>query len=202
MRAKIQRLVIRAHGMNVYFSLTDPTRERFPETPVPSRPSSPTRGTPNASRPSSPVRTEASPSVSPVLPRFMDACSNAETRIEQHRGRQAPHQRPHFDVEPPSHTLKSYFHGALFRRHHNRHSYISSLLGAHHHDNLGEHVVGVFESQRYLDPESSHFAHPLAAYYTERSTTLLRQSCEPLLQVCGLGLGELDFWLHTSRHKR
>jgi hypothetical protein len=66
MRAKIQRLVMRAHGMNVYFSLTDPTRERFPETPVPSRPSSPTRGTPNASRPSSPVRTEASPSVSPV----------------------------------------------------------------------------------------------------------------------------------------
>jgi len=195
MRTKIQRLVMRAHGMNVYFSLTDPTRERFPETPVPSRPGSPTRGTPNASRPSSPARTEESPSVSPALPRFTAACSNAE--IEQHRGRQAPQRRPHFGVGPPSHTVK-----ALFRRHHNRHSNISSLLGAHHHDNFGEHVVGVFESQRYLDLESSHFAHPLAAYYTERSTTLLRQSCEPLLQACGLGLGELDLWLRTSRHKR
>jgi hypothetical protein len=60
----------------------------------------------------------------------------------------------------------------------------------------------VFESQRYLDLESHHFAHPLAASYTEQSTALLHQSCEPLLQSCGMGLEELDLWLRTSRHKR
>ncbi len=47
MQEKVQRLVMRAHGMNVYFSLTDPTRERFPVTPVPSHHGSPAMGTPN-----------------------------------------------------------------------------------------------------------------------------------------------------------
>jgi len=198
MREKVQRLVMRAHGMNVYFSLTDPTRERFPVTPVPSHPGSPTVGTPNGSRPSSPTRTEESRSASPALPRSPAGCSD----LEQHRGRPASQRHPRFDVDHPSHPVKTYLHGTLFRRNHNRHSYISLLSGAHHHDNLREHLVGVFESQRYLDLESHHFAHPMAAYYTERSTTLLRQSCEPLLRACGLGLGELDMWLRTSRHKR
>ena len=198
MREKVQRLVMRGHGMNVYFSLTDPTRERFPVTPVPSHPGSPTVGTPNVSRPSSPTRTEESRSASPALPRSPTGCSE----FEQHRGRAASQRHPRFDVDRPAHPVKTYLHGTLFRRNHHRHSYVSSLPGAHHHDILREHVVGVFESQRYLDLESQHFAHPMAAYYTERSTTLLRQSCEPLLRACSLSLGELDMWLRTSRHKR
>jgi hypothetical protein len=76
------------------------------------------------------------------------------------------------------------------------------LSSVHNHDHLREHVVGVFESQRYLDLESQHFAHPLAAHYTEQSTALLRQSCEPLLQACSLCLDQLDLWLRTSRHNR
>lgn len=199
MQEKVQRLVMRMHGMNVYFSLTDPTRERFPVTPVPSHRGSPAMGTPNVSRPSSPTRTEESPSASPALPRSTVGCSQVE--VEQHRGRPAPQRHPRFDVDHPSHSVKTHLHGTLFRKHH-RHSYISLLSGVHHHDHPHEHVVGVFESQRYLDLESHHFAHPLAAYHTERSTTLLRQSCGPLLRACMLGLGELDQWLGTSRHKR
>lgn len=200
MRGQVQRLVMRAHGMNVYFSLTDPTRERFPVTPAPSRPGSPTPGTPNGSRPSSPNRTEESPNASPVFPlRSTACCSQAE--VEQHRGRPAAQRHPHFEADCPSHAAKSYFHNTLFRRHH-RHSYISLLSGAYNHDHLREHVVGVFESQRYLDLESQHFAHPLAAHYTERCTALLRQSCEPLLRTCSLCLDQLDLWLHTSRHDR
>jgi hypothetical protein len=197
MRGKIQRLVMRAHGMNVYFTLTDPTRERFPVTPVPSQLGSPAMGTPNVSRPSSPSRTEESPSASPALPHSPVGCSQSE----QHRGRPVQQRHPHFDIDRPSRSVKAHSHSTLFRRHH-RQSHISLLMGVHHHDNLREHVVGVFESQRYLDLESHHFAHPLAAYYTERSTTLLRQSCEPLLRACSLGLEQLDLWLRTSRRRR
>ncbi len=201
MRERVQRLVMRAHGMNVYFSLTDPTRERFPVTPKPSRPGSPAAGTPNVSRPSSRSRTEESPNASPALaPRSTAGCSKVE--VEQHRGRPATKRHPHFDVDCASHSVKSHFHGTPFRRHHRRHSYVSLLSGVHNHDHLREHVVGVFESQRYLDLESQHFSHPLAAYYTERSTTLLRQSCEPLLRACSSGLNQLDLWLRTSRHNR
>ena len=205
MREKVQRLVMRAHGMNVYFSLTDPTRERFPVTPNPSRPGSPAAGTPNVSRPSSPSRTvgtEDSPNASTALaPRSTAVCSQIE--VGQHRGRPVLTQRhPHFEVYCPSHSAKSHFYGTLFRKHHQRHSHVSLLTGVHNHDHLREHVVGVFESQRYLDLESQHFAHPLAAYYTERSTALLRQSCEPLLRASSLCLDQLDMWLRTSRHNR
>ena len=200
MREKVQRLVMRAHGMNVYFALIDPTRERFPVTPVPSHPGSPAAGTPNVSRPSSPTRTEES--ASPVVHHSSAGCSQAE--VEQHRGRQALRRHPHFDIDSTTHSAKSYLHGALFRphKHHHRHSYVSVLPAFHHHDSLREHVVGVFESQKYLDLESHHFAHPLSVYYTERSTTLLRQSCEPLLYACSKGLEELDSWLGTSRLRR
>lgn len=200
MREKVQRLVMRSHGMNVYFSLTDPTRERFPVTPKPSHPGSPAAGTPNVSRPSSPNRAEESPNVSPLPPRSTTGCSQVE--VEQHGGRQITPRHPHFEVDYPSHSVKSHFYGTLFRRHHQRHSYVSLLSGVHNHDHLREHVVGVFESQRYLDLESQHFAHPLAAYYTERSTALLRQSCGPLLRASSSCLDQLDTWLRTSRHNR
>ena len=198
MREKVQRLVMRAHGMNVYFSLIDPTRERFPVTPKASGPGSLAAGTPNVSRPSSPSRTEESPNVSPALARSTAGCSQVE--VEQHRGRSPTRHHPHFEADCPSHSAKSYLHGTLFRRHHHKHSYLSLLPGAHNHDHLREHVVGVFETQRYLDLESQHFAHPLAAYYTERSTALLRQSCGPLLRACSSCLDQLDQWLRTSRH--
>ena len=202
MREKVQRLVMRAHGMNVYFTLIDPTRERFPVTPVPSHPGSPAAGSPNVSRPSSPTRTEESASVSPAVHHSTAGCSHTE--VEQHRGRQALRRHPHFDLESATHSAKSYLHGTLFRshKHHHRHSYVSLRSGFHHHDHLREHVVGVFESQKYLDLESHHFAHPLSVYYTERSTTLLRQSCEPLLRACSKGLDEFDSWLGTSRLRR
>ena len=201
MREKVQRLVMRAHGMNVYFSLTDPTRERFPVTPSPSRPGSPAAGTPNVSRPSSPSRTEDPPNASPALaPRSTTGSSQVE--VGQNRGRPVTRRHPHFEAYYPSHSVKSHFYGTLLRRHHQRHSYVSLLSGVHNHDHLREHVVGVFESQRYLDLESQHFAHPLAAFYTERSTALLRRSCEPLLRACTSCLDQLDMWLRTSRHNR
>lgn len=55
----MRRIVTRAEGMNIYFGLIDPTRERFPVTPAPTSPNTPilTRSnTPAASRSGSPVR--------------------------------------------------------------------------------------------------------------------------------------------------
>ncbi|KAI0344331.1 hypothetical protein BDW22DRAFT_1355705 [Trametopsis cervina] len=46
----VRRIVTRADGMNVYFGLIDPTREKWPQTPAPSTP-----GTPMRTRQSSPV---------------------------------------------------------------------------------------------------------------------------------------------------
>ena len=178
MREKVQRLVMRTHGMNVYFALIDTTRERFPVTPVPSHPGSAAAGTPNESRPSSPTRIEESASAPPVVHHSTVASSHAE--VEQHRGRQALRRHPHFDVDSTPHSARPYLHRMVFR----------------------EHVVGVFESQKYLDLESHHFGHPLSVFYTERSNALLRQSCEPLLHACSNGLGELDAWLGTSRPSR
>ncbi|KAI9437333.1 hypothetical protein H4582DRAFT_2111932 [Lactarius indigo] len=179
---RVQRLVMRAHGMNVYFALIRPYAGTVPRH---------TSGTPNVSRPSSPARTEESAGPSSAVHHSTVGCSQAD--VEQHRGRQAQRRHPRFDVDSAMHSAKSYLHG------HHRHSYVSLLSGFYHPDNLREHVVGVFESQKYLDLESHHFSHPLSVYYTERSTSLLRQSCEPLLRACSKGLEELDSWLGTSR---
>ncbi|KIM88532.1 hypothetical protein PILCRDRAFT_62336 [Piloderma croceum F 1598] len=43
----MRRLVVRSNGMTVYFTLLDPTRERFPMTPAPSGPQTPVTTTPS-----------------------------------------------------------------------------------------------------------------------------------------------------------
>lgn len=69
----VRRLVTRANGMGIFFTLIEPTRERFPITPVPSRLSTPGHsrpGTPAPSRPTTPAPSRpASPAQSgPVTP--------------------------------------------------------------------------------------------------------------------------------------
>jgi hypothetical protein len=114
MREKVQCLVMRAHGMNGDFSLADPTRERFPVTPAPSRPDSPSAGTPNASRPSSPTRTEESPDASPIGLQPVGVCSYAE--VDQQRGRTSMNRPVLMLILSP--TIRPHFHETLFRRHH------------------------------------------------------------------------------------
>ncbi|KAI0271253.1 hypothetical protein BC834DRAFT_432593 [Gloeopeniophorella convolvens] len=202
LREKIQRLVVRAHGMNVYFSLIDPTRERFPVTPAPSRPGTPVIAspTPNPSRPPSPPRADGDDTVPSPTVALSDAHS---LQPEQNRGRQTRRRHPHFSIESPAPSIKSHTHAVPLwqHRHNHRHSHVPSLASIHH-THFHEHVVGVFESQRYLDLESQHFSHPMSAHYTERSTALLRESCEPLLRACSGGLGAFDDWLGSSRKKR
>ncbi|KAJ3862063.1 hypothetical protein EV359DRAFT_45947 [Lentinula novae-zelandiae] len=51
-----RRVAVRANGMSIYFTLIDPTRERFPITPATTRP-----GTPAGTSPSTPVERHSEP---------------------------------------------------------------------------------------------------------------------------------------------
>ncbi|KZT00914.1 uncharacterized protein LAESUDRAFT_523085 [Laetiporus sulphureus 93-53] len=92
----IRRLVTRANGLGTFFTLIEPTRERFPVTPLPSKPSTPSGSrvvspsnsrpeTPFASRPASPTRGNSTPprgNIAPTssFPRFDSVVStNTQT---------------------------------------------------------------------------------------------------------------------------
>ncbi|KAG1779986.1 hypothetical protein EV702DRAFT_1083943 [Suillus placidus] len=54
LHAIMRKLMVRAHGMSVYYTLIDPTRERFPVTPAASRPATPVHSRPPSPRPDVP----------------------------------------------------------------------------------------------------------------------------------------------------
>lgn len=58
----VRRIVTRAEGMNIYFTLIEPTREKFPITPAPTAPGTPRTvpATPVRTREPSPVRSSRS----------------------------------------------------------------------------------------------------------------------------------------------
>lgn len=208
LRKKLLRMAVRANGMTVYFGLIDPTRERFPMTPAPSRPGTPAFGTPEPSRPPSPIEEKnvASPST-PLTPTATVDTHN--TDIEPISPRRARHRHTHFSIaqSPPltrtNTPTPSLRERSGHRHHHHHHSHLLRELHlslSHHHQR--EHVVGVFESQRYLDLESTHFAHPMSSHFTERATFLLKESCDELLEGCANSLKGLDFWLEQSRTNR
>ncbi|THU98769.1 hypothetical protein K435DRAFT_720372 [Dendrothele bispora CBS 962.96] len=82
----IKRMAVRANGMTIYFGLIDPTRERFPITPVTSRPNTPGANTPNTAR-------SRAPSVDPVeraemverieRPERVDRAEGSSERVER-----------------------------------------------------------------------------------------------------------------------
>lgn len=227
-RERMGRMTVAAGGMNHYFSLIDPTRERFPVTPAPSQPATPILS-PTQSRATSPTRTEHRTNdghESPITEgkpydHARDHPSNTRNDSEQTAGTTPPHsgsnshsdfpaflesskkrgrrRHPHFDMEPLTPT-SSRAPSIRTGRHSNRHSLAAALhLPALHHR---EHVVGVFESQRYLDLENTHWHHPFATRFTERATELLHESVRDVLEDAAGGVKALDKWLETSRkHK-
>lgn len=222
LRQRLLKLPVRAHGLNVYWALIDPTRERFPVTPAPSRPA-----TPNTSAPVSPVQSRPpSPSsdhdrdhessyhnTSPTTktPPILEGI-RMETASEDHssvRTGRKPHRRhPRFDLgATPTSSPRATTPNSTHRRHYHSHSHshsqlLHSLHNLHLHSHHREHVVGVFESQRYMDLESTHFSHPLSALYTQRATELLREGADELLAANIAALKGLDDWLMWSRMDR
>ena len=65
---------------------------------------------------------------------------------------------------------------------------------------IGESVVGVYESQRYLTLESTRLTFPNSPILTDQFTKLLGEACDELLEACGTGLGSAQDWLAGVRN--
>ncbi|KAF7322544.1 hypothetical protein HMN09_00032900 [Mycena chlorophos] len=168
----VKRMAVRAHGMTVYFKVVDPTRERFPVTPVVSRLGTPVPGSPAASRPPSPPRT-------PIR-------ESAEWIDENDR-----------DTSPPTPSRRSR-HSHTHSQHHHHHNSLIQSLHLHLGRKKTEHAVGVFESQRYLDLEAN-LVHPHVVSHTKETTELLGKSCTPLLKACQESMLWVQDWLVHAR---
>ncbi|KAJ7709612.1 hypothetical protein B0H17DRAFT_915317 [Mycena rosella] len=99
------------------------------------------------------------------------------------------------DSAPPTPTRRN--------RHSHHHAHHHSLLhNSLLHLSMGrkkhEPAVGVFESHRYLDLEA-HLSHPEVEAHTKETTTLLAQSCTPLLKSCQESLVWIQDWLGYVR---
>ncbi|TDL21197.1 hypothetical protein BD410DRAFT_821614 [Rickenella mellea] len=92
-----RRLTARANGMAFYFKIIDPTREKFPVTPAPSRPES-VINTPSPSRPATPLTSGAEDSPAPSV---------APTTVSSMRRKLHSHI-PHLQLN---------LHNSLFRSH-------------------------------------------------------------------------------------
>ncbi|KAJ7685439.1 hypothetical protein DFH06DRAFT_968491 [Mycena polygramma] len=96
------------------------------------------------------------------------------------------------DSAPPTPTRRS----RHSHHHSHRHNLHNSLL--HHLSLKTHHVVGVFESHRYLDLEA-RLNHPEVTAHTKETTRLLSQSCTPLLKSCQDSLVWIQDWLGFVR---
>lgn len=175
-----RRIVGRANGMGVYFTLIDPTREKFPVTPAPSVPATPIMSpSPTAlSRPPSLDRVplsdyhngaqhDRSEPTSPLYP--------SRSRRESHRESHA-HASPHRSRS----NSRQRSHGHSHQPHHHRHPQHHLLQSSLLHLSLArshryENAVGVFESQQYLNLEATRFHDPDAKIYTTQTTLLLNE---------------------------
>ncbi|EGN97169.1 hypothetical protein SERLA73DRAFT_183808 [Serpula lacrymans var. lacrymans S7.3] len=194
----IRRIAVRANGMGMYYSLIDPTREKFPVTPVPSKPATPIGVTPMPSRPHSPDR-HSHASHHDNLQHTPDHASHLTGRHKSTAARSRHHHHAH--SSSPFHIHHRHPHHRSQSHHHNMlHSSLLHL--ALSRTPRSEFAVGVFESQRYLNLEVSHLSHPESNRFTDQATGLLNASCAQLLEVCGSGLEGVQSWLDHVRDHR
>ncbi|KIK91214.1 hypothetical protein PAXRUDRAFT_150011 [Paxillus rubicundulus Ve08.2h10] len=200
--ALTKRLTVRANGMNVYYTLIDPTRERFPITPAPSAPATPTMSSPSNSRPPSPDREQSHPHDERT-----DVNSPSDRGLKERSGGHHRHHRsasqPHHFSGIHSHQRRHspYRHSTSHYSHHN-HLHGSLLHSALSRTPRTESAVGVFESYRYLNLEANYLSHPDSERYMTRATELLSTSCRDLLQSCESALQGACDWLSCVRDNR
>ncbi|KAK0473358.1 hypothetical protein IW261DRAFT_1503962 [Armillaria novae-zelandiae] len=91
--------------------------------------------------------------------------------------------------------------------HHHHHGFHNLLRDSLLHLSLpkvqkNEQAVGVFESHRYMDLEATFFHDPEVDAYTQRTTELLLQSADELLDGCRGAVTAVSDWLGTVRGGR
>jgi hypothetical protein len=200
--ALTKRLIVRANGMNVYYTLIDPTRERFPITPAPSAPATPIMASPSNSRPPSPDRDQFRPH---------DEKTDGNSPLDRGlRERSGGHHRRHRSASRPHHFSGAHSHQrrhSPYRHSTSHHSHHNHLHGSLLHLALSrtprtESAVGVFESHRYLNLEANYLSHPDSERYMTRATELLSTSCQDLLKSCESALQGACDWLGCVRGNR
>ncbi|KAI0353282.1 hypothetical protein OH77DRAFT_1407363 [Trametes cingulata] len=181
----VRRLVTRANGMDIFFTLIEPTREKFPVTPVPSRPATPRSSTPASTRPATPA--------SPSTPLPSSPPNGAREDPEQSARRRRNLQKRALEH---SHGHKSFSRKLHLRlreqeEEHQHHQVHFSLLSLAHAlsplarvptTSSAETAVGVFESQRYMAIEANRLSHPDQRDVTAQFVRLLHESCDELLE--------------------
>ncbi|KAJ2912099.1 hypothetical protein MD484_g8319, partial [Candolleomyces efflorescens] len=191
-----RRITGRVQGMGMYFNLIDPTKSRFPSTPGTSVAPTPTPGTPTTprSRQESVERGEkraeesqvptpkSSRAISPRgSPR--DSPTLSSSHLQKSPTRDHHHHHTHFHL--PHHILHQSLTNLSLRRR-----------------RRAEHVVGVFESQKYLNLEAKLLRDPRQEEWIQMETELLSEGCVPLLEECSKGIKTVDSWLDHVRHGR
>ena len=190
----MRKLTIRADGMGVYYTLIDPTRERFP---VASHPPTPSIATPVRTRSSSPVRDWRSPQT----PTEKHAPSTGQELVDDkpsHHHQRISSRIRSYPAGPasPFHSHRPQKHSSSYHSHHTLlHSSLMHLALSRVPKPSGETAVGVFESQRYMDLEATHLSHPASTHYTARATELLSTSCQDLLTMCEEALVSSGAWM-------
>ncbi|KAL7281004.1 hypothetical protein ACG7TL_004306 [Trametes sanguinea] len=188
----VRRLVTRANGMDIFFTLIELTREKFPVTPLPSRPATPRSATPASTRPQTPT--------SGMTPIPGSPPNGLREDAEQTARRRRNLQRSALEHAHAQH--KSSFSRRLhlrLREHHEAHQHhqvhFSLLHLAHALSPLarvptassasasGETAVGVFESQRYMAIEATRLSHPDEMDVTAEFVRLLQESCDAVLEA-------------------
>ncbi|KAI0716122.1 hypothetical protein C8T65DRAFT_738161 [Cerioporus squamosus] len=192
----IRRLVTRANGMDIFFTLIEPTRERFPITPMPSRPGTPRTGTPASTRPGTPVSPGSPP-------------NGLRDDPDQLARRRRNLQKSALEHSHGRKSLARYLHVRLSHQqeeHHDHHLHFSLLNLAHglslarvHTAASTETAVGVFESQRYMAIEANRLTDRHRDEYTIAFVRLLHESCDELLESTQGVLKGVQAWFGEVR---
>jgi Putative ER transporter, 6TM, N-terminal len=191
----IRKLVIRADGMSVYFSLIDPTRERFPVSPAPSHPATPIGVTPYPSRPPSPDEANRVDQIDVDASRGLQNLDLGLLTAEPEQVDTIPLERSIPRVRH-AHTRD---HSDHHHHHHQHHLSHGSLLHlALSRPTVQQPSVGVFETRRYANLEAQREETIGAEDQTGRFHALLGDSCNEMLEICGEALNGVGSWLDTA----
>ncbi|KAJ3536349.1 hypothetical protein NMY22_g6068 [Coprinellus aureogranulatus] len=213
-----RRLIGRLNGMGLYFRLINPEKDKFysvppsavntpghltpvmtrsrhpsptpsgsrsrhhsPSGPRSRRPS-PDRGSPiERSSPGGKGESSTPPQLSPSGSRSQLPPMLKPTRTPSGQG--SHHRRDH----PQHHLFHLHLHNSL----------MNLSLKSHRH-RRAEKVVGVFESQKYLNLEAKR-TDPRDDEWIQTETELLGKGCVPLLEKCSEAFKTIDEWFAGVR---
>ncbi|KAH8091403.1 hypothetical protein BXZ70DRAFT_909843 [Cristinia sonorae] len=219
----LRPLVVRTNGLGTYFYLIDPTREKFPMTPMPSMPATPTSRSRTPTRSSSPLE-EAPDGISETLKRRRRLADHSPSPLRQSFAREVSDRLALREKEGSLRSKDTNDHDHDRRRstwsrhfrhhrkqsgahhtHHDNHLHFSLLtlahtLSSHHHPTLpSEPVVGVFESQRYMALEATRLGHGSSPETTALFVGLVQESCDELLEHSQKSLKAAQEWISKAR---